>query len=67
METATINQYAKRPDRLFTAFRLRQLLKEGRLPGFYAGSRYYLRVDLLPALLDELTSATSATVQAAPQ
>ena len=33
-------------------FRLRQMLKQGRLPGYYAGNRFYVHHDRLVAQLE---------------
>ncbi len=35
-------------------FRLRALQKAGKLPGFFAGSRYYVDIDALPGVLAEM-------------
>lgn len=59
----TINEAAKIPDFPLSAFRMRQLLKQGKLPGFYCGSRFRVRLDLIPALLDELTNGTAQAAQ----
>ena len=60
-QVATINQAAKIPDFPLSAFRMRQLLKAGKLPGFRNGTRFYVRLDKIPAPLDELTNAQKGT------
>ena len=42
---------------------LRKMLSEHRLPGFYAGTRYYVNVDLLR---EQLESASRATTEDPP-
>ena len=50
MEILTINQSAKRGP--LPASRLRAMLREGRLPGFYSGSRFYVNYTMLVDQLD---------------
>ena len=38
--------------------RLRVMQSEGRLPGFYAGTRYYVNVDQLRAQLEEASRSS---------
>ena len=45
MQVFTITQEAKQG--LLSEFRLRQMQKQGRLPGFYSGTRYYVNHDML--------------------
>ncbi len=45
MELLTINQAAKKIGLPHNALRI--MLHEGRLPGFYVGTRYYVNYDLL--------------------
>ena len=40
---------------------LRARLKRNKLPGFYAGSRYYINVPLLMEMLDAESRASVAT------
>lgn len=47
----TINQTVSETD--FSEGMLRARLKRNKLPGFYAGSRYYINVPLLMEMLDE--------------
>lgn len=44
-------------------FRLRQMQKEGRCPGVFAGSRFYVDVDRLLAQLDAECAANAANAQ----
>lgn len=53
-KTASIRKAAKMPDAIFNENQLRTLLKRGLLPGFYSGKKFNVRLDLLPALADEL-------------
>lgn len=39
--------------------RLRQMLKEGKLPGFYAGNRYYIWHELLMEQIEECCRANA--------
>lgn len=41
-------------------FRLRQMQKEGRLPGFYSGTRFYINVDMLVEQLQTECAANAA-------
>lgn len=50
MKFLTIKQEAELG--IVPGFRLRQMLKQGRLPGYYAGSRYYVNHDMLVAQLE---------------
>lgn len=50
MNYITINSAAKKGP--FPEFRLRKWLKEGRLPGFYAGNRFYVNYDLLMQMIE---------------
>lgn len=47
----TINKAAQIPD-MPSACTLRAWLKQGQLPGFYAGTRFYVAVDVLREKLD---------------
>lgn len=38
---------------------LRKMLSEHRLPGFYAGTRYYVNVDLLREKLEQDSKASA--------
>ena len=51
MQFLTINQAAKAVGLPHTV--LRSMLTAHALPGFYAGTRYYVNVDLLRAKLEE--------------
>ena len=42
---------------------LRKMLSEHRLPGFYAGTRYYVNIDLLR---EQLESASRAATEDSP-
>lgn len=44
-------------------FRLRQMQKEGRLPGFYSGTRFYINVDMLMEQLQTECAANAANAQ----
>ena len=46
----TINQTVRETD--FSVGMLRTRLKHNKLPGFYAGNRYYINVPLLMEMLD---------------
>ena len=37
-------------------FRMRQMQKQGKLPGIYSGSRFLVNVDALEAMLEEQTA-----------
>lgn len=50
MEIVTINQAGKRGP--LPSSRLRAMLREGRLPGFYSGTRYYVNYTMLMEQLD---------------
>lgn len=56
-EFLTIRQAAARGP--LTEFRLRVLKAEGRLPGFYAGSRYYINYGKLLEMLDQMTTVAA--------
>ncbi len=56
MPFLTINQTAKSENLPHTV--LRRRLAEHRLPGFYAGTRYYVNLDLLREMLDEESRAS---------
>ena len=49
MKFCTISETARQTG--VKEFRLRQWKSQGRLPGYFAGSRYYINVDLLEAML----------------
>lgn len=51
MEFLTIMQEAKRG--LVPEYRLRQMLKQGKLPGYFAGTRFYIHHEMLVKQLDE--------------
>ena len=53
----TINQAAAAGP--LAEFRIRQMVKQGNCPGFYAGSRFYVNY---PALLEMLDAACKAGV-----
>lgn len=56
MQFLTINQAAKvigLPDTC-----LRSMKAEGRLPGFYAGTRYYVNLDVLREMLETTSRAS---------
>ena len=63
MNFLTINQAAK--DIGLPHSRLRAMLSEHRLPGFYAGTRYYVNIDLLREQLESASRA--ATEDSLPQ
>ena len=46
----TINQTAKEKNISHTA--LRTMQKQGKLPGFYVGSRFYVNVDMFNEMLN---------------
>lgn len=50
MHFLTINQAAREIGLPHTC--LRSMLADGRLPGFYAGTRYYVNIDVLREKLD---------------
>ena len=50
MQFLTINQTAREVGLPHTC--LRSMLAVGQLPGFYAGTRYYVNVDVLREKLD---------------
>lgn len=41
---------------------LRQLVKRGECPGFYAGTRFYVNVDALTEQLDRVSRSNAANV-----
>ena len=50
----TVSQTAKSEH--ITAYKLRSMIHRGECPGFYSGSRFYVNVDRLRAILDGSTS-----------
>lgn len=61
MHFLTINQTA--PEVKLPPTCLRRMLAENRLPGFYAGTRYYVNVDMLREQL-ESECRTNASMRA---
>ena len=49
----TIRQAAKAG--ILPEFRLRLMLKEGRLPGIYAGNKFLINVEMLNRQLDQMS------------
>lgn len=54
----TIREAAKRPDTP-TEWALRRMAHEGKLPGFYAASRFYIN---LPQLLERLEALSMEAI-----
>lgn len=54
MNFKTIRQTAA--EGILPEFRMRQMLKQGKLPGIYSGTRYLVNVDALKAMLEEQTA-----------
>ena len=55
MEFLTIRQFAHRESVPETA--LRRLVKTGKAPGFYAGSRFYINVERMREMLDNASAS----------
>lgn len=51
MHFLTINQTPR--DVKVSRYYLRTMQKQGKLPGFYAGSRFYVNVDMLREMLED--------------
>lgn len=43
---------------------LRRMIKQGTAPGYFSGTRFYVNVDKLMAMLDNSTAATAQEVEA---
>ncbi len=54
MNFKTINQTAALG--ILPEYRMRQMLKQGKLPGIYSGTRYLVNVDALKTMLEEQTA-----------
>lgn len=50
----SIHQAAQHPDVCLSEYALRRMAKQGRLPGLYSGSRFYINIDQLIAQLNDL-------------
>lgn len=44
-------------------FQLRRMQKEGKLPGFFSGTRFYINVDMLEAQLAAECAANAANAK----
>lgn len=53
----TIRQEAQRPECPFTQFRLRQLIAQGKIPGFRVGNRFLINHELLMQMTTEMSLA----------
>jgi len=57
----TIRQVAKRG--ILSEFRLRQMKRDGKLPGIYSGSRFYVNVDMLVSMVNDACEINAGMVE----